>query len=185
MASNKITFDDRVLTYNGWNGYISYDVDQFVPISLIANATATAYCLATYKGETTAWTSNGTVSKDIPVGATVVFSSVVPKYYRVQNMTSTAISSFTTARGTGSDTNQRIISGTGIITGAGSISNYNTHLNKVYLTGSWSTTTANRQTWFNNNGGASRLRVCPSITTFKQAANLPSGESVKGTINAQ
>ena len=184
VYNNPIKYNyDNLLVFNGWNGYISYDADEYVSISLISNATATAYCEATYKGETTAWTSNGTVSKDIPVGATVVFSSVVPKYYRVQNMTNTDISSFTTARGTGSDTNQRIISGSGIITGAGTISTYNTHLNKVYITGTYSTPTSNRQTWFNNNGGSVGLKTMPNITKISQVNGLASGECIGGTLD--
>lgn len=126
------------LLYNGvqvsayWNGIRVWPPIPMYSVSLLSNATATSYATASLNGQTTSWSSVGTVAMEVPSGATLFVRSETPNYYRHSGITGNVWTGYASGVNSGFG---RSLTASGIVTGSGSVRTNGTNTNKFTATG--------------------------------------------------
>ena len=126
------------LLYNGiqasayWNGIRVWPPIPMYTVSIVADATATAYASAIYQGELySAWETNDTNTAEIPSGSILYIRTETPNYYRHSGISSNC-SDFISGVNSGFG---RSLTGSGYVTSDSTASVNGTNTNKFTATG--------------------------------------------------
>lgn len=143
-SSYYVTYGTDRLTFGGVAGSLAFEYTSMpmCTVSLVTDATASAYATATFNGQSTSWSAvDGTVAKDVPSGATLVVHTELPEYYRNSGISGSGLSGFYSGR---KDTYWRNLSASGYVTGNAAVTPVETNTNSFTASGNYQSVSSNK-----------------------------------------
>lgn len=143
-SSYYITYGTDRLTFGGVAGSLAFEYTSMpmCTVSLVTDATASAYATATFNGQSTSWSAvGGTVAKEVPSGATLVVHTELPNYYRNSGVSGSGLSGFYSGK---RDNYWRNLSASGYVTGNAAVTPVSTNTNNFTASGNYQSVTTNK-----------------------------------------